>query len=159
MHRLTLALLGSAAEAPARVVETIDYHLREDFAIPHSGFRAFGVTAEFADMDAGAQMSDTLKRLACAAVDGFHLPYCGPIHGLKVGDSAIGEEVGAWFGEAQPHLKSVALMAVASGAASGGVLALASEDEHRFYPGMGTLYLERLAESLSAALSRLFPAP
>ena len=47
-------------------------------------------------------------------------------------------------------------MAVSGG---GGLLALASEDEHRFYAGMGTMYLERLTESLSAALAHLYPAP
>ncbi len=34
------------------------------------------------------------------------------------------------------------------------MLALASEDAARFYPEMGTLYLARLGELLSAALRR-----
>jgi uncharacterized protein YigA (DUF484 family) len=34
------------------------------------------------------------------------------------------------------------------------MLALASEDPTRFYAGMGTLYLQRLGELLSAALER-----
>jgi hypothetical protein len=45
----------------------------------------------------------------------------------------------------------------ADGASSGGLLALASEDEQRFYAGMGTMYLERLAELLSAGLAHIFP--
>ncbi|MFM1956429.1 MAG: hypothetical protein RIR20_1249, partial [Pseudomonadota bacterium] len=35
-----------------------------------------------------------------------------------------------------------------------GFLVLASDDEKRFYPGMGTLFLERLNELLTSALSR-----
>jgi uncharacterized protein YigA (DUF484 family) len=35
-----------------------------------------------------------------------------------------------------------------------GLLALASEDAQRFYPEMGTLYLKRLGELVSAALLR-----
>jgi len=35
-----------------------------------------------------------------------------------------------------------------------GLLALASEDPQRFYPGMGTLYLKRLGELISTSLVR-----
>jgi len=38
-----------------------------------------------------------------------------------------------------------------------GVLVVASEDAQRFYPQMGTLYLQRLGELLAAALQRLLP--
>jgi len=48
-------------------------------------------------------------------------------------------------------------MWIYGGAGSGGLLALASEDEKRFYPGMGTMYLERLADLVAAALAHVFP--
>ena len=35
-----------------------------------------------------------------------------------------------------------------------GLLTLASEDPQRFYPEMGTMYLKRLGDSVSAALGR-----
>jgi len=35
-----------------------------------------------------------------------------------------------------------------------GLLAMASEDEQRFYPEMGTLYVKRIGELVSAALLR-----
>ena len=35
-----------------------------------------------------------------------------------------------------------------------GVLALASDDAHRFHPAMGTVYLLRLAELASVAIAR-----
>ena len=156
MHRLTLAMLGAMAVAPKRVIDTINHHLREDFAIPHCEFRAWRVKPEFAALDSGAGVSAGLKQLVDSPEPDFKLPYCGPIRGLAHDGLAIGTELAGWFGEAAPHLKSVALMAVSGG---GGLLALASEDEHRFYAGMGTMYLERLTESLSAALAHLYPAP
>ena len=60
----------------------------------------------------------------------------------------------AWFGEAAPHLKSFALVALARDGLPFGVIALASEDPKRFYPEMGTLYLQRIGELLSHALWR-----
>lgn len=156
MHRLTLAMLGAVPISPLRVIERMNYHLREDFAIPHCQFRAWRVKSEFAAIDSGASLSAGLRQLVDTSGSAFRLPYCGPIHGLKHEEVKVGEEVAGWFGEAAPHLKSLALMAISGG---GGLLALASEDEQRFYAGMGTLYLERLAESLAAALAHLYPAP
>ena len=157
MHRLTLAMLGAATVSPARVVEILIYHLREDFAIPHTEFRAWGVKPEFAALANGEHVSDALKSLASASLQPLKFPYCGPLGGIMHDGTAVGGEVAAWFGEAASHLKSLALMAVPGTGAGGGLLALASEDEHRFYAGMGTLYLERLAESLTAALTHLYP--
>jgi uncharacterized protein YigA (DUF484 family) len=36
-----------------------------------------------------------------------------------------------------------------------GMIAMGSEDNERFYSGMGTIYLERLGEMASAALARV----
>lgn len=159
MHRLTLALLRSAQLPPSRVLETLTYHLREDFAIPHAAFRAWGAASEFAELSMSGAIDGPLAELARGAPASFKLPYSGPVHGYVVDGVAVGEEVARWFGEAAPHLRSLALMRIEGGANGGGLLALASEDERRFYAGMGTVYLERLAESLSATLSRLFAAP
>jgi uncharacterized protein YigA (DUF484 family) len=38
-----------------------------------------------------------------------------------------------------------------------GLLVLASADVERFYPDMGTLYLQRLSELVSAAILRVLP--
>ncbi|MDZ7595697.1 MAG: DUF484 family protein, partial [Thiobacillus sp.] len=43
----------------------------------------------------------------------------------------------------------------AHAAAPVGLLVLASEEAKRFYPGMGTLYLERLGQLIGAALVRM----
>jgi uncharacterized protein YigA (DUF484 family) len=60
----------------------------------------------------------------------------------------------AWFGEAAPHLKSFALVKLERDGLTFGVVALASEDTKRFYPEMGTLYLQRVGELVSHALWR-----
>lgn len=155
MHRLTLGLLAASPVSPARVMQTLDDHLREDFAIPHTTLRLWGATGAVDGPACAGPVSEALRQWAAAPDAGAKLPYCGPVHGLG---APVGEELTGWFGEAGPHLKSLALMALRGGTGSGGLLVLASEDERRFYAGMGTLYLERLAESLSAALAQLFPA-
>ena len=58
-----------------------------------------------------------------------------------------------WFDDAQPPLQSFAYVAL-GGENSRGLLALASEDSQRFYPDMGTLYLQRLGEITTATISR-----
>jgi uncharacterized protein YigA (DUF484 family) len=75
-------------------------------------------------------------------------PACGP---LAVSDAA------AWFGEIAPHLRAFACIPLrpAAGATPVGVLVLASEEAKRFYPGMGTLYLEHLGQLAGAALARM----
>ena len=70
-------------------------------------------------------------------------PYCGPKPGV---------ELDSWFGEGIAP-KSFALIAL-RGEKVIGLLAMASEDERRFYPEMGTLYLKRIGELVSAALLR-----
>ena len=170
MHRLTLALLRLPKDAPERIIETLTYHLREDFSVPHAALRVWGVRSEFQALEDSAAVSigagAKLRSLAASATSPLKLPYCGPLSAFRHDDLALGEEAAQWFGDAAPHLKSIAVMSMihvhasdgdaASG--SGGLLVMASEDEERFYPSMGTLYLERLADLLAAALAQIFPA-
>jgi len=57
------------------------------------------------------------------------------------------------FGEASAHLRSFSYLPLRDGGIFG-LMALASEDPQRFYPEMGTLYLKRLGDLVSAALAR-----
>jgi uncharacterized protein YigA (DUF484 family) len=57
-----------------------------------------------------------------------------------------------WFGESASHLRSFAYMPLRSNNQTIGLLIIASEDEKRFYPGMGTVFLQRISEVVSAAL-------
>jgi uncharacterized protein YigA (DUF484 family) len=137
VHRLCVALLH--ASDIASLVAALNLNLHEDFLIPHSTLRLWCEPAqqlpEFAAVNAESRsFTESLPR-----------PYCGPAQGIPVAD---------WFGEAAPHLRSLAAIPLRDDA-SLGLLVMASEDPQRFYPEMGTLYLERIADILSAAVNRL----
>jgi uncharacterized protein YigA (DUF484 family) len=61
------------------------------------------------------------------------------------------------FGETAPQLKSFAFIPLRATEAFG-VLALGSEDVERFYPEMGTVFLKRIGDMVSAAVMRYLPA-
>jgi len=136
VHRLAVALL-SARTLPTALHE-LYYNLREDFAVPHAALRLWrgaGDRAEF--RPASAELRDFSGKL--------DEPFCG---------ANANFEAAAWFDEAAPHIRSVAFMPLRELDATFGLLALASEDSARFYPEMGTLYLKRIGEMVSAAMLR-----
>jgi uncharacterized protein len=137
-HRLDAALAGAADAASVLLV--LYAHLGGSFSIPHVAVRLWNVpgdpdSLEFVPLSAVAQeFVATLKR-----------PYCG---------AGSGSDVVDWFGEDGSHVRSVALVALRRGDETFGLLALGSEEPERFYPEMGTLYLERIGEVAAAALTR-----
>lgn len=135
VHRFCLAMMR--ANSLASVIETVYHSLREEFNVPHAALRLWRCSGE------GAEFTPVSQELRVYA-EGLGNPSCGT-HALY--------ETGAWFGEAAPHLKSYALAALRNGDTFG-LLVLASEDPQRFYQGMGTLYLKRIADLLSVALDR-----
>ena len=73
-------------------------------------------------------------------------PYCG---------SPAGFGTASWLRVAANHSRSQALIALRNGGGTIGMIALGSEEAQRFYACMGTLYLERFGEMVSAALARV----
>jgi uncharacterized protein YigA (DUF484 family) len=115
-------------------------HLGSNFAIPHVAVRLWDVP--------GNQESLEFVPLSPAArefVADMKRPYCG---------AGSGPDVVDWFGEDGSHVRSVALVPLRRGIETFGLLALGSEEPERFYPDMGTVYLERIGELVSAALVR-----
>jgi len=142
MHRLCLALFPAGDQHA--MLQALYYNLREDFSVPHAALRLWRSAAGAAAADGPefAAVSEDLRRYAA----GLEHPSCG---------ADANPEVLSWFGDAAAQLRSVACIPLRDeGKASFGVLVLASEDATRFYPEMGTLYLKRLGELLSAALQR-----
>lgn len=137
VHRLATALAGARDFAAVRHV--LLAHLGEDFAVPHVAFRLWNLPAQ-AEAAEFAEVNEQTRIFAA----GLAHPYCG---------ANAGFEAAAWFGEAGGQVRSVALVALRREAETVGLLALGSEDVQRFYPEMGTLFLQRIAETLGSALN------
>ncbi len=136
VHRLAVALVGSR-DFPA-FTQTLYFHMREDFAVPHTVLRVWAkaVPADFEEAnpvtEAQRQHAETLGG-----------PHCG---------AAAGNPFLPWFGEAAERVRSAALVPLGQTAVFG-LLALGSEDPQRFYAEMGTLYLRRIGELCAAGVS------
>lgn len=134
VHRLSVTLLraGSAASVRQAVLSS----LQDDFAVPYVGLELWAVAAQPDDCG----VSEAARR----HVDSLRHPYCGAPESI---------EMASWFGEAAAHVRSLALMPLRSQGACFGLLALGSAEPERFYPEMGTLYLNRIGELVAAALA------
>ena len=139
VHALAVALV--AAGDQAGVLRALYSHLGGAFAVPHVALRLWG-----AGQGAGREFDpvpDTVKAFA----SGLHRPYCG---------SVAGQESASWFGESAPQLRSMTQVPLREGdGICFGLLVMASEEPHRFYPELGTLYLERIGGMAAAALLRV----
>ncbi len=142
MHRLGVAMIAAATFQS--VLHTLNFHLRDDFSIPHVAVRLWVHPEGLDEMPEFAAVSEELQTFA----ETLGQPYCG---------STSGFETSSWFGDASLHVRSQALIAMRNGGGTVGMIALGSEEPQRFYAGMGTLYLERLGEMASAALARVIP--
>ncbi|MFN3716455.1 MAG: DUF484 family protein [Thiobacillus sp.] len=132
LHALTLALVS--ARSMDELTGALALHLREGFAVPHHAMRLLA--------------DGTLAADAVTGITTLLQPVCGALAVPQASD---------WFGEASPHLKSFACipLRLAASSPARGLLVLASEEDRRFYAGMGTLYLMRLGQILAAALTRM----
>lgn len=121
LHQYTLSLIG-VADLPT-LHEAVMRNLREVFSIPH------------------AQMQIWKEALPNAEVMAFADQHTHPI----CAHEAV-HDTRNWFGETGEHLRSFAYLPLRNDAQSIGMLILASEDVQRFYPEMGTMFLQRIAE-------------
>jgi uncharacterized protein len=141
LHRSTLALFASP---DLETTLAVLYHsLREDFGVPSVASRLWGRVPEQSYLPELAATTHELRAYA----DQVGAPYCGP---------AAPFEAAEWFEEGAA-CKSFAFLPLRT-AHTFGLLGLASEDPERFFPGMGTVYLTRLAELASVATARYLPA-
>jgi uncharacterized protein len=140
LHRSTLALF--AAPDLETTLAVLYHSLEEDFAVPRVASRLWGRVPEQSYLPELAATSHELREYA----DQMGAPYCGPVAPFESRD---------WF-EAGDACRSFAFLPLRT-AQTFGLLGLASEDPQRFYPGMGTVYLTRLAELASVATARYLP--
>jgi hypothetical protein len=140
VHRSTLALF--AAPDLETTLAVLYHSLKQDFGVPFVACRLWGKVPEQSYLPELAATSPDVREFA----DQLGAPYCGPVAPFESRE---------WFdgGEA---CKSFAFLPLRT-APTFGLLGLASEDPERFYPGMGTVYLTRLAEVASVATARYLP--
>jgi Uncharacterized protein conserved in bacteria len=107
----------------------IPHLLRDIFAIPHTVLHLWQTNPPSAEV--------------LAFADAQAQPVC--LH-HAAHDTAV------WFGERAAQLHSYAYLPLRAGSETIGLLVMASEDKQRFYPEMGTVFLQRIAEAVSSAL-------
>lgn len=140
----SLLLVQSTRALPATLVA----ELESQFMVPQVALKVWDVDARYADDPFAQGVSEDARSFASSLTQ----PYCG----VNSGFEAVG-----WLPDPATAM-SIALVPLRTGAANGtgpafGMLVLASPDPQRFQSGLGTDFLERIAELASAALSRLRP--
>lgn len=142
VHRLSIAL-ASALESDTALA-AVRSHLLEDFQVPHVALRLWGTATRIEAPEFGTVAAATRSYAA-----GLKHPYCGPNAGF---------EAATWFGEGSAQILSLALVPLRrtpENEEAVGLLALGSEEPERFYSGMGTVFLERIGDLVSANLLRV----
>lgn len=141
LHRSTLALF--AAPDLETTLAVLYQSLSEDFGVPQVACRLWGKVPEQSYLPELAATTHELRQYT----DQLGAPYCGPNPPFESRD---------WFEEGE-KAQSFAFLPLRT-AHTFGLLGLASDDPKRFFPGMGTMYLTRLAELASVATARYLPA-
>lgn len=127
VHEFVVALF--AARDLNTLQEMIPHLLRDIFSVPHTALRLWQINPPSAEV---LTFSDSLAHPVCL----HHAAH----------------DTAGWFGEDAAQLHSYAYLPLHAGSESIGLLILASEDKQRFYPEMGTVFLQRIAGAVSSAL-------
>jgi hypothetical protein len=139
MHRLAIALLTLTRLND--LLGGLHFNLREDFSIPHMALRLWNIASADTMQPEFYRTSNDVHVLAESLLH----PYCG---------AHVLDEIKGWFDEDAPRLRSFAMVPLKTGSTVIGLMVMGSEDQQRFYPEMGTIYLAQLGELISAALTR-----
>jgi uncharacterized protein YigA (DUF484 family) len=144
LHRWARSLfqVRSGRALPA----TLAAEIRSQFMVPQVAIKVWDVASRYREEEFAQGVSEDAKSFASSLTQ----PYCG----VNSGFEAVN-----WLDDTAMAM-SVSLIPLREGAANStgpafGMLVLASPDHQRFQSGMGTDFLERIAELASAALSRL----
>ena len=127
VHEFAIALFA-ARDLPA-LQAMIPHLLRDIFSVRHAVLRLWKIDPPSAEI--------------LAFTDALAQPVC--LH--KAALDTVG-----WFGEHAVQLHSFAYLPLLAANETIGVLVLASEDRQRFYPEMGSVFLQHIAQVVGAAL-------
>ena len=141
LHRSTLALF--AAPDLETTLAVLYHSLKEDFGVPQVACRLWGKVPEQSYLPELAATSQELREYA----DQLGAPYCGPVAPFESRD---------WF-DAGDALPVVRVPAAAHRAHVRPARRWRARTPSASIPGMGTVYLTRLAELASVATARYLP--
>lgn len=135
VHEMTMGLLFAkdVAELHRHLVEFLAGH----FSLPNAQLKLWVNDVHPADAIFMAA-EETLKNWA----KDLSQPYCGTLPTM---------DIAGWFSETPA---SLAVIPMRYQDVTFGLLAIPSEQRSRFYAGMGTLFLNRIGELVSAALAK-----
>lgn len=126
---------------PARLPGVVVGGLDTIFSVPQTAMRLWGLR------DVYTQCGQAVAEDIVTLTDSMTQPYCGPNSDFQAATLLAGEG---------RETRSLALLPLRKEIdRSFGLIVLGSADPDRFRNGMGTAWLERIAETASAALSRL----
>lgn len=148
VHRLTLRIMD-AGDLPT-LVEHVETLLRDDFQASAIRILVFGRTEPALSRPTVLHMDPDDQRLAPFA-DFFRdaTPLCGRLRP---------EKLTVLFGGDAESIRSAALLPLDE-ACRVGVLGIGSQEEDRFHPGMGTVFLKLMGQVLGRSLSQHLAAP
>ncbi len=135
-----LLLVVEAEKLPQTLLDG----LQTGFNVPQLAMRLWSVREPFRGLSCAAPAAVDAITLA----NSIKQPYCGPNADFQAA---------TWLPEGGSATRSIALLPLRKGLDPNafGLLVLGSPDPGRFQSGMGTAFLERIAETASASLSRL----
>ena len=138
MHRLAVMFLTFTHLND--FLNELNSSLRDNFSVPHVALRLWNINCDSLEMSKFISTNTETHTITNSLLH----PYCGP---------QLTDEIKSWFGESSTHLRSFSMIPLRTKQTIG-LLVLASEEPQRFYPEMGTLYLQRLGDLISTAISR-----
>lgn len=143
LHRWTRALL--LADGDQALADAVVDGLRDVFSVPMVAMRLWDLHEASAGLAQAAQPADADVR---ELVRSMAQPYCGANNAFQAA---------GWLDDGGTHARSIAMLPLRKGVEPGGfgLVVLGSSDPERFQRNMGISWLERIAETASAALSRL----
>ncbi len=138
----SLFLGAEGAAMPAQIADQV----RDQFSVPQVAIKVWDVSARFKDQDFARGVTDDARLFASSLTE----PFCG---------ANTGFEAVTWLAEPMAAA-SIALLPLRESGSGGvlpafGLLVLSSPDGQRFNSGMGTDFLQHVADIASAALGRL----
>jgi uncharacterized protein YigA (DUF484 family) len=138
LHQLTLDLM--TADSNVHFIERLFDRLAHDFSAETARLHLIGEHPELAELDCVSLHAGKRPDWFDALRD-KSAPYCGRL---------TREKSAFLFPEVSTDIGSSALIPIAGT----GLLAIGSEQENRFHPGVGTLFLELLGTTIAYRLKR-----